>query len=68
MNIHQGDKDGNTPLHHAAQNKDFFTVSLLIINGANPYVKNNEKMTPMKILKSMKGTRSIVNYINTICP
>lgn len=68
LNIHQGDKDGNTPLHHAAQNKDFFTISLLIINGANPYVKNNEKRTPMKILKSMKGTRSIVNYINTICP
>jgi ankyrin repeat protein len=47
------DNKGNTPLHNAAENSNLYGASLmtrwLLLNGANPDIKNNEGKTPWEV-------------------
>lgn len=45
----QKDANNRTPLHHAVEKEDIETVKLLLGNGANKDVKDNDGITPLGI-------------------
>lgn len=72
-NINLKDKDGNTPLHHAlicctdesAEGKIWNkkVIILLVQQGADLFIKNNEGMTPLDIAK--EGQRENKEFIES---
>lgn len=46
ININHRDTNGNTILHHASMNGNDRIVELLLDNGADESIKNNEGKTP----------------------
>ena len=50
-NINATDKDGNTPLHWAADGGRLANTRLLISMGANPNATNNKGRTPLDVAK-----------------
>lgn len=53
-NINTRDREGNTPLMHAMQNKKTGIVELLIRKGADPFIANKKGKTPFNI--SLSGS------------
>jgi ankyrin repeat protein len=53
------DKDGQTPLHLAADNDDFEIMQILMENQANPNLRNKTGQTPIHILAMHGRTESM---------
>ena len=51
--INGKDKSGMTPLHYAAQSKNFQLVRVLIQHGADVNAKTNENVTPLSLSLDM---------------
>ena len=49
INLDLQDADGNTGLHYASQNHELEIAECLMINGANPNLRNNENQTPFNL-------------------
>eukprot|EP01060_Flectonema_neradi_P040802 TRINITY_DN9424_c0_g1_i1.p1 TRINITY_DN9424_c0_g1~~TRINITY_DN9424_c0_g1_i1.p1 ORF type:complete len:708 (+),score=126.61 TRINITY_DN9424_c0_g1_i1:45-2168(+) len=49
------DRDGNTPLHLAAEIADDAIINILLIFDADPLIVNNSKMTPLESLLAKSG-------------
>lgn len=47
------DNMGNSALHYACQKMDIEAIKLLLQNGANPFLKNNQRCTPLDCLKDV---------------
>ena len=45
--VNAKNKDGDTPLHHAARNSNYNTVEVLLKNGADVNAKNKNGDTPL---------------------
>nr|WP_316353239.1 ankyrin repeat domain-containing protein [Candidatus Trichorickettsia mobilis] len=64
INLDLQDADGNTGLHYASQNHELEIAECLMINGANPNLRNNENQTPFdlaisEIMLSILGDNQI---------
>ncbi len=49
FNINAQDREGNTPLHYAAEGGDLGIVRMLLKNGAKTNIKNKKKLTALDI-------------------
>ena len=47
--VYEVDEEGNTPLHTAAKVNNRILVQLFLIEGANPFLKNNAGDTPLHV-------------------
>ncbi len=57
------DSNGNTPLHYAVANSDFFTICSLLKAGADPTIWNNEGLNPIQyIFKTGTNLNEIVRF------
>ena len=63
--INRGDKYGNTILHYAWKDADL--VSLLLENGANPGITNNEGKTMLDYMEEEKGEEIMKRYLREKC-
>lgn len=53
IDINQKDNQGNTALHYAALTKNYDKMKILLENGANKSIKNNEGITPFDLVKKI---------------
>ena len=60
VQVNVKDKNGNTPLHLAAQNEHLQVVKLLIKNGADVNIKNKKNQTPLNVAKDRKTKKSLL--------
>jgi hypothetical protein len=74
MDINQTDWKGNTPLHYAIQSiikkskyDQFLSITLILLqNGANPLIMNENKETPFTLLNQLKEMPAITHHKNRI--
>jgi hypothetical protein len=59
ININELDKNGDTPVHHAADYRDILILEILCFEGGNPNLKNKKGLTPYGIAKASTGTGEI---------
>ena len=64
--INQGDRSGKTPLHHAAYMGHSKMVSLLLMKGANPKLKDRRERTALHLAALMGAYTVYVLYIYCI--
>lgn len=62
MAVNQKNKGGATALHIASRQNDFEIVKILIENGANPNIQDNEGWTPL-MRASIVGSSQIVDLL-----
>lgn len=58
-------EDGITPLHVASMYGRLLTIKILIENGADPFVADNEGMTPLDY-SSKENHKSCIEYYNKV--
>ncbi|EMT71494.1 Ankyrin-2 [Fusarium odoratissimum] len=56
------DRDGLTPMHIAASNRNIHALEVLVISGADPYLKDKRGMSPAH-LAAQVGWRKGVEYL-----
>jgi len=61
--VNKKNKDGNTSLHLALSNDNI--AKILLENGANPYIKNNENLCYLDLLDENKR-EEITHFINSL--
>ncbi|XP_047333927.1 putative E3 ubiquitin-protein ligase XBAT35 isoform X2 [Impatiens glandulifera] len=67
VNAYRGGRHAGTPLHHAAKRGLQQTVKLLLANGANALIMNDDCQTPLDVARA-KGNSNVVRAIeNHIC-
>ena len=66
ININQQDDSGNTALHYAVRNINIPFIYNLIINGANPYIENNEGETALKIAEGIENNNALKAIYGTL--
>ena len=54
LDLNKADSEGNTPLHHAAANRDSSLVSLLLNHGADAFPRNKKGKLPTDLSKDDK--------------
>ncbi|MEN2500457.1 MAG: transcriptional regulator swi6 [Marteilia pararefringens] len=52
IDYNRPDSNGDTCLHYAIKTNNTFLISLLLINGADPYIKNRDGLNSFKLLKN----------------
>lgn len=62
LNPNLADKDGNTPLHFAAQENNIPFIELLIKYGGNPLIKNKEGKSAIDYLPKSEKEKIIALY------
>ncbi|WPY01351.1 Ankyrin repeat domain-containing protein [Candidatus Trichorickettsia mobilis] len=60
INLDLQDADGNTALHYASQNHELEIAECLMINGANPNLRNNQNQTPFDLAINEENMLSIL--------
>src|SRR5437868_1864931 len=50
----QGKRTGNTKLHYYVKTENHFEVQNLLEQGATPFIKNNEGLTPLEYARDEK--------------
>jgi len=55
FDINYKDSDGRALLHHAAQSNSLLATEFCLLNGANPYLEDAEKKTPLTLAKESKS-------------
>jgi len=59
VNVQEKDSTGNTPLHYAVQKKNKAVINILLENGANPDIVNNDRKTAAQILDPIDDAATI---------
>uniref|UniRef100_A0A5B6YPY0 Putative E3 ubiquitin-protein ligase XBAT34 n=1 Tax=Davidia involucrata TaxID=16924 RepID=A0A5B6YPY0_DAVIN len=62
INTYRPGRHAGTPLHHAAKRGLDQTVKLLLSNGANPLVRNDDCQTPLDVART-RGFNNVVRAI-----
>ncbi|KAK2690708.1 hypothetical protein QWA68_010615 [Fusarium oxysporum] len=60
--LNSQDRDGLTPMHIAASNRNIHALEVLVISGADPYLKDKRGMSPAH-LAAQVGWRKGVEYL-----
>ena len=62
--LNTGDNAGNTSLHYAAESKSVSTINLLLLSGANPSIRNNNKELPFDIAMQSRQSEKIIEKLS----
>ena len=63
--MHDGEEEGETPLHLAVYGNDLACVEVLLLHGADPLQPNNEEKTPLDAARE-KRLRPIVVRLEAV--
>lgn len=65
LKVNAQDKAGNTPLHTALQHRAYHIALILIDVGANPRIKNKDKVTPIQLARKLIKEDNFLFYRET---